>query len=73
MRATHGNTQQRKLGDWPRQNKLPLDATLHNGTINTNGVAIAVKRMAIQDSELDIIDLTETHLQSHLHAAYREQ
>lgn len=73
MRAMHGNTPHRQPGDWARQNKLPLDTTLHIGTINTNGIAIAAKRMAIQDSELDIIGLTETHLQSHLHAAYREQ
>jgi exonuclease III len=55
------------------QNRMSLDSTLHVGTINTNGLAVAAKRLAIPDTKLDVIGLTETHLQSHLHVAYSEQ
>jgi exonuclease III len=70
MRAVHGNT---RNGTWKKQNKLPHDSTLQVGTVNTNGLSVANKRLAIQDLTLDVIALTETHLQSHLHAAYVEQ
>ena len=58
MRAMHGNTAK--------------DTQLKICTINTNGFSVATKRAFIADSEWDIIGLTETHLQSHLHTAYKE-
>ena len=70
MRALHGNTVAiRHPGDWTKQHRLSLDASLSIGTINTNGLACAAKRRQIQDSSFDIIGLTETHLQAHLHSA----
>ena len=72
MRALHGNTNPCRSGKWTKQNRLALDSSLAVGTINTNGLAVASKRHAVKNSKLDIIALTETHLQSHLHAAYAE-
>ena len=73
MRTIHGNTRPHKRNDWTAQHRIPYDAELHIGTINTNGLATYAKRKSITDSQLDIIALTETHLQSHLHAAYSEE
>jgi hypothetical protein len=72
MRAMHGNNNPCRSGKWTKQNRLALDSSLAVGTINTNGLAVASKRHAVKNPKLDIIALTETHLQSHLHAAYAE-
>ena len=69
QRSRHGNTR----GDWARQNKLPAaSSTLNIGTINTNGFSSAIKQISISNSKLDVVALTETHLQSHLHTAFCE-
>lgn len=73
MRALNGNTRSHRGGAWTKQHKLSMDSFLQVGTINTNGLADAAKRIAVQNSGYDIIALTETHLQSHLHNAYSEQ
>lgn len=70
----HGNTVSKsKTKTWRRKHFSDIRSQLSIGTLNVNGFSDSIKQTAIHDLDLDVLGISETHLQHHLHRAFSEQ
>ena len=68
MSDTHAKAKK----SWKRCHRIPISDHIAIGTINVNGFSDSAKQAALSDLEQDVLAITETHLQSHLHRAFSD-
>ena len=70
--ALFGNTAKRQPS-WPKQHGIKQVHAIRCGALNVGGLQQASKRMQIKDQNLDLLALSETHLQAHLEHSESQQ